>query len=58
MTPEIDSWKQIYLVQLDDYPNEDTSAIKVHYSRLSENHLLQIIGHELAHWLELFEDDF
>lgn len=58
ITPEIDSWKQIYLAQLDDYPNEDTSAIKVHYSRLSENHLLQIIGHELAHWSELFEDDF
>lgn len=58
MTPEIDVWKRIYLGQLEDYSNEDTSTLKEHYSRLSENHLLQIIGHELAHWSELFEDDF
>lgn len=58
MTPEKDVWKTIYLAQLDDYPNDVTIAIKEYYNRLSENHLLQIIGHELTHWSELFEDDF
>ncbi len=40
MTPEIDVWKRIYLGQLENYSNEDTSTLKEHYSRLSENHLL------------------
>lgn len=58
MTPEKDVWKTIYLAQLEEYPSEDTITIKEYYNSLSENNVLQIIGHELVHWSELFEDDF
>ncbi|HEM2809203.1 TPA: elongation factor Tu [Streptococcus suis] len=59
MTPDLAVWKKIYQHQLDSYENSpDLQTLSAHYKGLSENHLLQIIGHELAHWSELFLDDF
>ena len=59
MTPELTVWKDLYLLQLENYEtSHQTRAIESHYQSLSENSLLQIIGHELAHWSEHFSDDF
>lgn len=57
MTPEIEVWKTIYLRQLEDYPvSSETKEIAAHYRSLSDRHLLQIIGHELAHQSDCFLD--
>lgn len=57
-TPDLSAWKSIYLRQLDAYPEHDTLTLRSHYAdHLSENHLLQILGHELAHHSELFLTD-
>ena len=59
MTPDLTVWKELYLYQLMDYESsQQTQAIERHYHSLSENFLLQIVGHELAHWSEHFSDDF
>lgn len=59
MTLEKEVWQTIYLRQLEDYPDSsDVQFIRQHYHHLSERSILQIIGHELAHWSELFLDDF
>ena len=59
MTPELTVWKDVYLLQLENYEtSHQTRAIESHYQSLSENSLLQIVGHELAHWSEHFSDDF
>ena len=59
MTPELTVWKDLYLLQLENYESShQTRAIEGHYQSLSENSLLQIVGHELAHWSEHFLDDF
>ena len=59
MTPELTIWKDLYLLQLENYESShQTRAIEGHYQSLSENSLLQIVGHELAHWSEHFLDDF
>ncbi|HFI0255581.1 TPA: elongation factor Tu [Streptococcus suis] len=56
MTPDLKVWKDIYLKQIENYSTEDTQEIVAHYHSLSDNHLLQIIGHELAHQSEQFLD--
>lgn len=57
-TPELSAWQSIYLRQMDSYPSQDTRVLRLHYAeRLTENHLLQILGHELAHHSELFLTD-
>lgn len=60
ITPEIEVWKKIYLRQLDVYDKSQYyKFIENHYNeKFSENFILQIIGHELAHQSELFLDDF
>ena len=59
MTPELQVWKDLYLLQLENYEtSHQTRAIESHYKCLSGNSLLQIVGHELAHWSENFLDDF
>ena len=59
MTPELTVWKDLYLLQLENYePSHQTQAIASHYQSLAEKSLLQIVGHELAHWSEHFLDDF
>lgn len=57
-TPQLEVWKAIYLRQLESYPAEDTGALRLYYeTQLSENHVLQILGHELAHHSDLFLTD-
>lgn len=59
MTPELTVWKDLYLLQLENYESShQTRAIESHYQSLSGNSILQIVGHELAHWSEHFFDDF
>ncbi|MCY7029296.1 elongation factor Tu [Streptococcus sanguinis] len=59
MNPELTVWKDLYLLQLENYESShQTQAIANHYQSLSEKSLLQILGHELAHWSEHFLDDF
>ena len=59
MTPELTVWKDLYLLQLENYEtSHQTRAIESNYKSLSGNSLLQIVGHELAHWSEHFFDDF
>lgn len=57
MTPERETWREIYLKQLDCIRAAD--EIRRYYeSELTDAHILQILGHELAHHSALFLDDF
>jgi len=60
MTPDLDAWRDIYLRQLRDIPDSDAVRdIRIYYqSALNHRHVLQILGHELAHHSEFFPDDF
>ncbi len=50
--PEMDVWREIYLQQLAD---TEHTPIRSYYEReLSENSVLQILGHEFVHHSELF----
>ncbi len=60
VTPEITVWQSVYLKQLDVYEESGRlEEIRNHYlHNINEHHILQVIGHELAHHSELFFDDF
>lgn len=60
ITPDIAAWRTIYLKQLDGLTAcESTAEIREYYqNRLNERHVLQILGHELAHHSDLFLEDF
>ena len=64
MTSDIETWRTIYLSQLDDLNEkseieEAVNDIRNYYlNALSQNHVMQILGHELAHHSELFLEDF
>ncbi len=60
LTPDLEVWKAIYLQQISDYDGSAAvEEIKEYYTNsLSENHILQLVGHELAHHSELFMGDF
>ena len=59
MCPELDSWRQIYLTQLDALPEGPArQALQDYYSNLSYHHVMQILGHELAHHSQWFLDEF
>lgn len=53
--PDLDTWREIYLHQLDDAENEDVR--RYYEARLTENHILQILGHEFVHHSDLFIDE-
>lgn len=58
MCSSLDSWKQIYLKQLDSVENTVSSDIRSYYTySLTHNHILQILGHELAHHSQWFIDE-
>lgn len=59
-TPDLDTWRSIYLRQLDGLPESAAvERLREYYvNQLSQNHVLQILGHELAHHSALFPDDF
>lgn len=53
--PDIGSWRNIYLLQLDETDNVE---IRRYYEAdLTENHVLQILGHEFVHHSDLFIDE-
>lgn len=54
--PDPEVWREIYLHQLD---GQDNTEIRKYYdTKLTENHVLQILGHEFVHHSELFSDGF
>ena len=59
-TPDLNAWRALYLRQLDGLPESGTvKQVRDYYAnRLSRNNVLQILGHELAHHIALFPDDF
>ncbi len=58
-TPELDTWKRLYLRQLDRYETDaQVNEIRAYYeTSTNDHHLLQIIGHELAHHSDIFSDE-
>lgn len=63
-TPDLEVWRKIYLKQLDNLTDDSADnklveEIKTYYqTQLNERHLLQIIGHELAHQSENFIEEY
>lgn len=55
ITPDLNAWRKLFLEQLD---GTNLPAIQAFYVRLSEKHLLTILGHELTHHSDLFLDEF
>ena len=59
--PDLEDWRDIYLAQLDGLPDSPAlRRVRAHYEHgLSQNHVLHILGHELAHHSTLFfEEDY
>ena len=50
--PDLEVWQKIYLKQLDILPDED--AKRYYMTRLTEDNMLQILGHEFVHHSDLF----
>lgn len=55
MTPDLDSWKRIFMMQLD---GKDLPDIQEFYETNLESELLVILAHELTHHSDLFIDEF
>lgn len=57
--PDIDTWRVIYLKQLDTLAESKAAESVSHYyeTALTENHVLQILGHEFVHHSDLFIDE-
>ena len=54
--PDLETWKSLYLRQLEQLAEEE---IREYYTEeLSENNILQILGHEFVHHSDMFLDDF
>lgn len=61
ITADFDAWKKLLLQQLDPYHDADqdeVASIQACYDGFAEQHVLQILGHELVHHSEWFDDDF
>ena len=59
--PELEDWRDIYLAQLDGLLDSPAlRQVRAHYAHgLGMNHVLHILGHELAHHSALFfEEDY
>lgn len=52
--PEPEVWKDIYLRQLDEI--NDPQIREYYETKLTENHILQILGHEFVHHSAFFPD--
>ncbi len=56
--PELRVWREIYLAQLKSLTGETADKIRKYYETcLTEDHVLQILGHEFAHHSEYFSDE-
>lgn len=60
ITSDLDTWRNIYLSQLNGLDDcEAVRTIRSYYNdKLNHSHILQILGHELAHHSALFLEDF
>ena len=55
--PDPDVWRDIWLRQLDGLEGETAEEIRACYeTAVTEDRLLSILGHELAHHIEMFPD--
>lgn len=52
--PELQSWKKIYLQQLNETQYNEISAY--YECKLTDNHVLQILGHEFVHHSDFFPE--
>lgn len=58
ITPDLASWRDIYLSQTDGLCEDAAAPIRRYYNQcLNRRHILQILGHELAHHSERFLDE-
>lgn len=55
MSPDLLSWRKLFLKQLDGHKNR---KVEQFYENISENQLFTILAHELAHHSDLFLDEF
>lgn len=55
ISPDLRAWKKLFIQQLD---GKSFFHIQHFYEKLSENHILTILGHELTHHSDLFLDEF
>lgn len=53
--PDLESWMEIYLKQLEGA--ENTEVRRYYKTALTEDHILQILGHEFVHHSGLFIDE-
>lgn len=64
ISPNVEDWRGVYLRQIEEYQSDRTpddrleKIIRYYDHCLSDDHIMQILGHELAHHSELFLDDF
>ena len=55
--PDPDVWRDIWLRQLDGLEGEAAEEIRAYYeTSVNDGRLLSILGHELAHHIEMFPD--
>lgn len=59
-SPDPEAWRALYLRQLEGLPESGArEALRQYYAAgPSQNQILQILGHELAHHIALFPGDF
>lgn len=55
ISPDVLAWRELFVRQLDGL---DLPHITQFYEKLSEKHVLTILGHELTHHSDLFLDEF
>lgn len=55
MSPDIETWRNILLRQLDE---KELPDVRKFFESYSENHLFIILAHELTHHSDLFLDEF
>lgn len=58
MTCDLEAWQELYLSQLDGFSEAESTPIRHYYRNcLNHHHILQILGHELAHHSEWFLEE-
>jgi hypothetical protein len=55
LSPELNVWQKLMIQQLDD---KEVPIVRSYYETFSEDHLLEILAHELTHHIDLFMDEF
>ncbi|WP_164669739.1 hypothetical protein [Virgibacillus doumboii] len=54
-SPDLEGWKELFLKQLEGRKN---NQVEMFYENMTENHLFEVLAHELTHHSDLFVDDF